>query len=63
MSLVKLTEGRILAKQSLPCPPTGPLMVGDFTNKRFVLPLTGQFTNCCFEGHESVRADQVKDPS
>ena len=32
MSLVELTEGRTLAEHSLPCPPTGPLVVGDFNN-------------------------------
>lgn len=32
LSLVELTEGRILAEHSTPCPSTGPLVIGDFNN-------------------------------
>ncbi|XP_045193457.2 uncharacterized protein LOC123549425 [Mercenaria mercenaria] len=32
ISLMELTEGRILAQHSTPCPSTGPLVVGDFNN-------------------------------
>lgn len=32
ISLVELTEGRILAEHSTPCPSTGPLVIGDFNN-------------------------------
>lgn len=32
ISLLELTEGRILAQHSTPCPSTGPLVVGDFNN-------------------------------
>ncbi|KAH3774066.1 uncharacterized protein LOC127845785 [Dreissena polymorpha] len=32
VSLIELTEGRVLAEHSTPCPSTGPLVVGDFNN-------------------------------
>ncbi|XP_052819097.1 uncharacterized protein LOC128244968 [Mya arenaria] len=32
LSLIELTEGRVLAEHSTPCPSTGPLVVGDFNN-------------------------------
>ena len=32
ISLVSLLDGQILAEHSIPAPPTGPLVTGDFNN-------------------------------